>query len=473
MTDEIDKDIKEIVENAEIEIKKELGTKNNKAKKNDKEPVNTTSLIIVDKTVYEQVFNPETNISKYAYIDKKKDKVEYCDHVMKNGIKHIPPEITFKAVESGAIRLPTKAEPYESFESLVAEIQTFIHTYVDVSAGYEKFSTWYVLFSWVLDNIHTTPYLRVLGDWGSGKSRFLKTVGRLLYKPMFMVNPTAPVVFRTIDMWKGSLVLDEFTPNTAVNESDPLMQVLNCGFERGIPVARTEKDTFKMRYFDVFGAKLISSRKQFKDEALESRCLTETVTETDREDIPAYLPPEFVEKQNELRNKLLYFRLYHLYDIDLKAIQDIEFPKGISRRLKQAFSSFAAVFSFDKNAMSIFMNFIKEYSQIRKEEISETFDGKIVNSIFNLKNNGFDVFGSGDIAQELFDNFGINKDGHPISSQGIGRHLKILKIKTKRKHVNGTMKRIIDWDTKLMNSLKNKYVVDEEIEKAEQEQLQF
>jgi len=44
------------------------------------------------------------------------------------------------------------AEEYGSEESLLSEIQSFIHRYVDVSPLFElKIASYYVLFSWVYD----------------------------------------------------------------------------------------------------------------------------------------------------------------------------------------------------------------------------------------------------------------------------------------------------------------------------------
>ena len=64
----------------------------------------------------------------------------------------------------------------------------------------------------------------------------------------------------------------------------------------------------KLKYFDPFGPKVISSRKTFSDHALESRCITEIMRETDRNDIPTELTTTFFKERLELRNKLLLYR---------------------------------------------------------------------------------------------------------------------------------------------------------------------
>jgi len=95
------------------------------------------------------------------------------------------------------VLLPSEPEEYGSEEQLLAEIQSFIHRYVDVSSLFEKIASYYVLFSWVYDRFNELPYLRLRGDPGSGKTRVLLMVGSLCYKPIFAsdastVSPAVP-----------------------------------------------------------------------------------------------------------------------------------------------------------------------------------------------------------------------------------------------------------------------------------------
>ena len=59
------------------------------------------------------------------------------------------------------VLFPSEPEEYESEERLIAEVQAFIHRYVDVSPLFEKIASYYVLFSWMYDNFNELPYLRL------------------------------------------------------------------------------------------------------------------------------------------------------------------------------------------------------------------------------------------------------------------------------------------------------------------------
>jgi hypothetical protein len=98
------------------------------------------------------------------------------------------------------VLLPSEPEEYQTEAELLLEIQDFIHRYVDVSALFEKIASYYILFSWVYDSFNELPYLRLRGDTGSGKTRFLLTVGSLCYKPIFASGAsTVSPLFRILD----------------------------------------------------------------------------------------------------------------------------------------------------------------------------------------------------------------------------------------------------------------------------------
>jgi hypothetical protein len=88
-------------------------------------------------------------------------------------------------VQTEVVLFPSRADPYGSEPALVQDLRAFIHRYVDLTPFFETLAAYYVLFSWVYDSFNELPYLRVKGDAGSGKTRFLMTVGSLCYKPIF------------------------------------------------------------------------------------------------------------------------------------------------------------------------------------------------------------------------------------------------------------------------------------------------
>ena len=212
----------------------------------------------------------------------------------------------------GVVQFPSAREEYESEVDLASSIRQFIHQYADLSEAFEEAATYYVLLSWVYDAFNELPYLRLKGDFGCGKTRCLQTIGSLCYKPMFASGAsTVSPLFRIIDAFRGTLVIDESDFRFS-DERAEIVKILNNGNAKGFPVLRSDvtpgKD-FNPKAFDVFGPKIIATRRSFDDRALESRCITEEMTGLPpRLDIPLSLPETFHTEAEHLRNQLLSYR---------------------------------------------------------------------------------------------------------------------------------------------------------------------
>ena len=238
-------------------------------------------------------------------------KVTYQKRVTVGTRTFVPYSPHNSLLEHRVILLPSTATDYLSDEDLLARITGFIHRYVDVSPSFERLASYYILLSWLYDAFNELPYLRVLGDYGSGKTRFLLTVGSLCFRPILAGASTVSPIFRILDACRGTLVIDEGDFRQS-DEKAEITKILNCGHSKGFPVLRSEsinQREFSPQAFQVFGPKIIATRSFFEDRALESRCLTETLGgRMLRQDIPINLTDEHEHEALEIRNQLLMFR---------------------------------------------------------------------------------------------------------------------------------------------------------------------
>jgi len=226
-------------------------------------------------------------------------------------------------VRHRVVLLPPPPGEAEDPGDLVAELSAFIARYVTLSERFMVVAVHYVLLSWVYDAFRELPYLRVRGAYGCGKTRALQVIGHLLYKPIFASGATTvSPIFHTLDLFRGSLVLDEadfrFSDQTA-----ELTKILNNGNAVGFPVLRSvpnDKKLYDPRAFEVFGPKLVAMREFFHDPALESRFLTETMgTVPTADGVPISLPESFATEASSLRAKLLAYRFATLPIISVPA----------------------------------------------------------------------------------------------------------------------------------------------------------
>lgn len=265
-----------------------------------------------DGTVLELLYRAEEHRTLFAVardgVVSEAEKVE-----LPSGKLFVPYSPENNLITHRAILLPSEATEYGSEPELRARVQDFIHRYVDLSPDFEEVAGHYVFLSWMYDAFEDLPYLRVLGDYGSGKSRFLKAVGSISYRPIFASGASSvSPLFRILDSAGGTLVLDEGDFRFS-DEKSEMVKILNNGSSTGFPVLRTETTPageFNPRAFSVYGPKLIATRQHFEDPALESRCITAIMgTREVRSDIPSNLGRDFEDEALSIRNQLLMYRL--------------------------------------------------------------------------------------------------------------------------------------------------------------------
>jgi len=179
--------------------------------------------------------------------------------------------------------------------------------------------------------------------------------------------------------------------------------------------------------------------------------------ETDRTDIPYLLGETFDKRTESLRNKLLLWRLRNRGKIDAKAVEEIDLGE-IEPRLKQTSLPYAVPFKDMPEVMARFKSFIKGYNAELIRERSESDQGRIIYSVFQLaQGEGKDYISSNSIATHLSVEFNLD-----LTTQKIGRILKSLNIKRERKQGAGQRARYIVWDPRLMRKLLRRYVTEPE-----------
>lgn len=424
-------------------------------KREDKKPVQA-SFFEVHNGLVEQIY--DLSLCKMMFIHWD-DKLGYNPRTGPDpGIEignevHIPVE--GDEYQYGAIKLPTGVEEYGDVGKLIEKIKEHIHRYVDVSSFFETIATYYVLISWLYDEVYVLPYLRLRGDVGTGKTRALDVIGGLLYKAISTSGCITPApIYRLQRKWNGSLIIDEGDFKDSSEQAE-VIKILNTGIEVGKPIIRCNtNDPAKLDIFPVYGPKMLSTRRDFKDKALESRCITEIMKQTTRSDISDQLPKKFHEEQEALRNKLLLFRFRHHGKVDSEEIQEVEMG-DIEPRLRQVTRSLL-VFMMDKPEIrKRFLDFLKDYNQTIIEERADSFEGWVVNSIFKLKEDGHEHITSQMIANRIAEEYAPKREP---TAQRVGVYLKTLGIQVKLKRTENGVLRAIVWNNDLMEILKSRYV---------------
>jgi hypothetical protein len=197
-----------------------------------KEPVRqgipTVSAVFKDGGILEMVHDAEAK--KTRFVLWRDGKWEFREGVNTGGTRRLVPYSPHNnLIRNDVVLFPSEPAECESEEALLHEIRGFIHRYVDVSPLFEQIASYYVLFSWIYDGFNELPYLRVRGDPGSGKTRFLLTIGSLCYKPIFASGATTlSTIFRILEIFRGTLIIDESDFRLS-DEKAEIVKILNNG----------------------------------------------------------------------------------------------------------------------------------------------------------------------------------------------------------------------------------------------------
>ncbi|APV45030.1 hypothetical protein Dform_01711 [Dehalogenimonas formicexedens] len=345
------------------------------------------------------------------------------------------------------------ATPYDSQAILFSEVKNFIHRYMELPADFEEIASLYVLLSWVYEFAPSIPYLRVIGDWGTGKTRFLQVVGSVCFRPMFASGATTPSpIFRILEQFRGTLVLDEadFKDSSAWTE---MVKLLNNGYRPGMPVLRADKENGKWfpRGYQVFGPKLLSTRFPFSDEALESRCLTSEMMPLTRDDIPRVLPASFDKEVGTLRSKLLTFRLHNLCRLKGKTFGNELLEPNLQPRLQEILIPMKAMLNGDHamaEALGSFVHRLQESLYTRRRESDA---GRVLAAMIelHLKNQELSLKNIALYASA------IDEEGAPFNPEKAGWLTRRLGFQKEKGST--TRRRVVCWDQARVESLVKQY----------------
>lgn len=378
------------------------------------------SAVLADGRLIETLYRPETNETLFAVC--RGCVIDEARSVEADGLgKLIPHAPTNSLLAHKIIAFPSAHAEYASEEALVASVRAFIHRYADVSASFEEVASYYVLLTWVYDAFNELPYLRFKGDFGTGKSRCLQTIGSLCYKPMFASGAsTVSPLFRIIDIFRGTLVIDEADFRFSDDRAE-IVKILNNGNATGFPVLRSEvtpaKD-FSPKAFVVFGPKLIATRRSFDDPALESRCITEALSGLPpREDIPLSLPATFHAEALALRNQLLSYRFRTFGTHAVSGDRD----RAMESRIAQVMGPLLSVVS-DVSARGRIVEYARSMTSSLLAERSATTEAQLLDIIDSMRRDA-EPLGIKSIAEQFDARFG-NDYERQITPRWIGSQLR-------------------------------------------------
>jgi len=330
--------------------------------------------------------------------------------------------------------------PIESnAEEIYFDIYTELKKYLVLKDEEYCIITLWIMASWLVDDFSTCPYLCLIAPKSSGKTAVLSMLGELAYRSVSAISVTAASLFRAIEMWHITLLIDEaeYQIKSETEAGQALYGCLNGGYKRGSYALRVEGDgsssTRVPAAYDVFGFKAIAATKLFHP-TLESRSIIINMVQG--------VPEKIIvdsSKMAIIRAKLLFWRFETLGKLPLV------FPESrVGRLIEMFIPLFTVAHLFTERSgrqnnikyseiNKILIAKIEEMETDRKEEEQGSEDAIVVSAIYDLSEN--ETISTKDIATHLkwIDEYTDPKETSKMYSK-IGKILKILGIKTK--HTN-------------------------------------
>lgn len=172
-------------------------------------------------------------------------------------VKQARQELEVNEVVSIVADIEPHPEPVNG-DLLAGEICALINNHIACDDAIAVTVTLWLFFTWCIDASYIAPIAWINApEKRCGKTQLATLMGRMSKKAITTTNITPAALFRCIDRFNPTLVIDE--ADTFMKENEDLRAIVNAGFSRDNPyIWRSVGDNHEPTPFNVFGAKVIS-----------------------------------------------------------------------------------------------------------------------------------------------------------------------------------------------------------------------
>lgn len=282
---------------------------------------------------YVQPFNEGKDIGMFRF---GAFRCRRCKHIMympnKDSKGHLKPfecesdvcgrKGPFEPMFPADIIKPIWKLPDESYENvkkihdtsgseLYKEVLLFCRQHLVLEEEQYHILTLWIMASWLVDIFDTVPYLMLIAPKESGKTQVLEVLNELAYRATLGISVTPAALFRAIEMWHITLLIDEaeYQVNSKTETGQALYGCLNGGYKRGayaLRVSGNTNDGMMPECYEVFGFKAVAATRVFLP-TLESRSIVFNI----RKGMPERVTIDR-DTAGVLRAKLMFWRFESL-----------------------------------------------------------------------------------------------------------------------------------------------------------------
>jgi hypothetical protein len=155
---------------------------------------------------------------------------------------------------------------------LFAEIEARVLQHVVMPKDFAFVVALWIGQSWIHQHATYSPILGVTSaERDSGKSTLMGVIRFLVPRSLMTVGISAAALYRSIEKWNPTLVIDECDELFADNPD--LLRVVNSGWTPGSGVVRSNPDSHEPEVFKTFGPKAIAGKGKKMPDTMTSRTI--------------------------------------------------------------------------------------------------------------------------------------------------------------------------------------------------------
>jgi len=153
--------------------------------------------------------------------------------------------------------------------NLLTEIATTLRRFIICQPETITAATLWAVMTWFIDVIQVAPLALISApEKRCGKSQLLFLLNRIVNRPLAASNITPAALFRSIDAWQPTLLIDE--ADTFMKDDNELRGLINCGHTRDSAyIVRVVGDDYEPTRFSTWGAKALAGIGKLPDTIMD------------------------------------------------------------------------------------------------------------------------------------------------------------------------------------------------------------
>lgn len=140
---------------------------------------------------------------------------------------------------------------------LLNDVTDILHRHVIADRQTLQAAALWCVFTWALEVVQVAPIANITApEKRCGKTILLTAIGKLAYRPLQASDIATAALFRSIELWSPTLLIDEV--DAFLRDNEEARGILNAGFTRDSAfVIRCVGDDHMPTKFNVWGAKAL------------------------------------------------------------------------------------------------------------------------------------------------------------------------------------------------------------------------